>query len=443
MSRQVLVVGAGVSGLIAAVRLAEAGCHVTVLEAGDRVGGRIHTVLRDAMPIELGAEFIHGRPPELLALLQELDLRSDERGGTNLSFSPGGDLHEEEEPDDSNGDDPFTLLEELTRWSDAHPGEDLSFAEYLRRGSTLPRQAYAAVGFVEGFNAANAEQISLRSLAVQQRAEDSIEGDTNSYLYGGYSRLPEALAARLHRATRLVLLRRRVVEICWRRGEVTCRCEDGERFVAGAAVITLPLGVLQSGDVDFDPKPGNVLQQAERMRMGQVCRISFRFRRRWWAEIEHPQHEALKKLSFLLPAERLRGAHFNVFWTSHPSLDPVLTAWSGGPSSDPFSGVGDHTIADIACGDLAAILGMSKASVLDEIISYDMHDWRHDPLFFGAYSWVPMGAVDASAKMSEPVQETLFFAGEHTDITGHWGTVHGALRSGLRAAGQVLAGGGA
>ena len=66
------------------------------------------------------------------------------------------------------------------------------------------------------------------------------------------------------------------------------------------------------------------------------------------------------------------------------------------------------------------------------------HDWQHDRFALGAYSYVATGGLDASRQMTEPVAETLFFAGEHTDITGHWGTVHAAMRSGLRAAEQVL-----
>jgi monoamine oxidase len=64
--------------------------------------------------------------------------------------------------------------------------------------------------------------------------------------------------------------------------------------------------------------------------------------------------------------------------------------------------------------------------------------WQSDPWTLGAYSYTPAGAAHCSAIMAEPVNNTLFFAGEHTDVTGHWGTVHGALRSGLRAAQQIL-----
>ena len=229
-----------------------------------------------------------------------------------------------------------------------------------------------------------------------------------------------------------------VRSITWSRGSLRAVLSSGEIVHADCAVVTLPLGVLQSDTVHFDPVPDDILKQAARMRMGQVCRINLVFKRRWWAELEHPQHASLQRMGFLLPAERIAGAHFNVFWTGYPSLDPVLTAWSGGPSSAAFLNLNDHAIAHIACSDLARIFGLTPEQVLNELTSHYSHDWQRDPLFGGAYSWVPVGAVDASARMSEPVADTLFFAGEHTDTTGHWGTVHGALRSGMRAAQQVL-----
>ena len=439
--KKVVVIGAGVAGLIAAVRLAEAGCAVTVLEASDRVGGRIRTVVRGDAAIELGAEFVHGKPPEMIALLEELGLEHYELSGKNVSYARDGSLSVDEDSD-GGADDPFTLLEKMTAWSEAHAKEDLSFAEYVARVKVEPHLAAGATAFVEGFNAADASRISVRSLAVQQRAEDSIEGDALFHVRGGYAALPQALAARLEKAGGSLRLRSCVDAVAWSRGRVEVHLVSGESLMADAAIITLPLGVLQADRVRFTPAPGKVLEHAERMAMGHVCRINLVFKRRWWAEMAHAQHESLKELSFLLPAERgsVNGPHFAVFWSGYPSLDPVLTAWVGGPAAARFDGLDTHAIAHIACGDLARIFGLSEKDVLDELVGHESHDWQRDPLSRGAYSWVPVGAADASAKMTAPVEGTLFFAGEHTDTTGHWGTVHGALRSGMRAASQVLAG---
>jgi monoamine oxidase len=70
--------------------------------------------------------------------------------------------------------------------------------------------------------------------------------------------------------------------------------------------------------------------------------------------------------------------------------------------------------------------------------SWHTHDWLADPYAGGAYSYVPAGALDAPERMNQPVEDTLYFAGEHTDVTGHWGTVHAALQSGTLAAERLL-----
>ena len=86
---------------------------------------------------------------------------------------------------------------------------------------------------------------------------------------------------------------------------------------------------------------------------------------------------------------------------------------------------------------LGGAFGVSTATLQHELLSWHCHDWQADPYAYGAYSYVPVGAIDASAKLTEAVEDTLYFAGEHTDTSGHWGTVHAAVRSGLRAAEQL------
>jgi monoamine oxidase len=124
------------------------------------------------------------------------------------------------------------------------------------------------------------------------------------------------------------------------------------------------------------------------------------------------------------------------FWTQHPSDTPMLIGWAGGPEADAM----DHPnqMLPQALRSLERIFSLPPQSLDAELRNWYMHDWQTDPYTLGAYSYAPVGAVDCSAEMAKPVDNTLFFAGEHTDITGHWGTVHGALRSGLRAAQQVL-----
>src|SRR3954471_18173168 len=125
-----------------------------------------------------------------------------------------------------------------------------------------------------------------------------------------------------------------------------------------------------------------------------------------------------------------------VYWTHRPSDAPVLVAWVGGPGADAFSGA--EQFRDQALRSLERIFSLPAESLDAELRNSYMHDWYSDPYTLGAYSYAPVGAIDCSAEMAKPVDNTLYFAGEHTDTTGHWGTVHGALRSGLRAAQQLV-----
>ncbi len=436
--KTVIVIGAGIAGLAAADTLASAGYQVTVLEASDHVGGRVRTLHAGDNVIELGAEFIHGQPPDLLKLIDELGLRSTERSGEMLFYRGDGTFEPEEEDGDESS---FPVMERLKRWSEAHPTEDMSFNTWAAQQGISDEQLQGTKEYVEGFNAADAEEISVRSLAVQQAAEDAMHGHTAGAIDGGYVQLAERLAEKVKLAGGNIRLREHVIAVDWQAGIVTAVLADGERVSADRAIVTLPLGVLQAGSVRFTPEPGMVLQHASRMSMGHVCRMVLVFKRRWWAELDSPQKDLLSQLSFLVPSERTshrERARFEVFWTPYPSTAPTLAAWSGGPDAQRFTSLDDHAIAHIACADLARIFGLDKSTVLDELASHHHHDWTRDPLACGAYSWVPVGGVSASAAMCEPVENTLYFAGEHTDTTGNWGTVHGALRSGVRAAEQIL-----
>ena len=429
-SFDVLVVGAGMAGLACARQLAEAGLRVCIVEAAERVGGRVLTKRVEGQVLELGAEFVHGRPPELLALIREAGLTLTERTGSHMAFEDGRLQEADAEDEEAR----FAPLEKLREFA----GPDVSFREYLERSGAMreadPRQA--VLGYVEGFNAADADEISARSLGVQQAAENSIEGDRIAHLSEGYDRLPQFLAEKIKAAGGTIITNTRVAAIQWQPGRVSLQTDSGE-FGAPKAVITLPLGVLQAGTIAMVPQPSNVLRAAAKMRMGPVCRFTLLFRERFWAEMPLPSAQgagSLDDLSFLLDSEALPA----VWWTAHPERTPCLTGWAGGPSAQRLLVLSAEELGALGCRALARLFQRSEAELLSRLEACVTHNWSADPCSVGAYSYVGVGGVDASWQMSEPVAQTLYFAGEHTDTTGHWGTVHGALRSGLRAAAQIL-----
>src|SRR5258707_3744724 len=254
-THDVVVVGAGMAGLTAARALAEAGLKVLVVEAQDRIGGRIWTRHVGDEAIELGAEFVHGRPPELWALIEEAGLETYERGGAQLCFEDGG-------LNDCSGemDTVFEPLERLEEFA----GPDLSFAEYLDREQTPMEARGRIIGYVEGFNAADHREVSVASLGAQQKAEDADGSNHNYRLRGGYDQLPRYLSERIAEFGGKVLTGTPVKEIHWEEGQVEV-VSDLWSFNATHAVVTLPLAVLQRGKMKIVPPPRQVLAAAERM----------------------------------------------------------------------------------------------------------------------------------------------------------------------------------
>ena len=269
---------------------------------------------------------------------------------------------------------------------------------------------------------------------MQQRAEEETGSDKAFRIREGYDRVPEFVASKVREAGGRIELLRPVEKVEWERGRVQVSARDGgelAQYTAEQAVVTVPLGVLQQLGVLFEPVPSTLIA-ANQLAMGYVRRFSLLFHERWWAEhgtINLPQ------MGFLFAQDSMPP----VWWTKHPDEAPVLTGWIGGPRSAAFDQFTREQIGDAACQELARIFSLSLEYLRGQLICCATHDWQTDPLSCGAYSYVPARGLDAVLKMATPVQETLYFAGEHTDLTGHWGTVHAAMRSGIRAAKQVLA----
>jgi monoamine oxidase len=434
-SYDVLVLGAGIAGLAAARALADAGRRVAVVEARGRIGGRIfthHVLTRnpgEPVSIELGAEFIHGLPPVTWDLIKEAHLDTYELDGAQLSFARGGFQ--------SSGEDygeGVSVIDEMMRWLERQPrGTDLTFEEYLDRAGIDGSRRKRATAYVEGFNAADSHVISVAALAQQQLAEDKVQSDRLFHVEAGYDALPTFLSDRFRAAGGTLLLAHPVRRVRWSQNAVAVSGVDagGESFELHAerAIVTLPLGVLQAGTVEFEPAPQEILSNAARMAMGPVVRISLLFDAKFWQ----------RDLSFLLTRDEVPSA----WWTPMPKSAPLITGWAGGPKAAALAirtgaRADRGALLEESLGALSRLYGIATRDLHSRLISWHTHDWQADPYSRGAYSYAPAGALNASANMTLPVLDTLYFGGEHTDTTGHWGTVHGALSSGLRAAAQLL-----
>ena len=426
----ILVIGAGTAGLAAARTLAEAGRSVALLEAGSRIGGRILTLREGDEVIELGAEFIHGRPPELWSLIEEACLETYELDGPTLRFENG--QLAPTPPKTNPEDESSTVLRRL----EAYTGRDVPFSDYLVQQQVPEKLRNDSIGYVEGFNAADHRIIGVQSLGLQQSAEEEIEGDRLFRIRNGYDQLPEFLCDKFTAAGGHIDLNTLVERIEWSAGRVQVSGSLAGQPVthrANQTIITLPLGVLQQRVVEFVPVPPPVLE-ARRLRMGNARRFTMLFRQKFWADGAAANPADSGNFSFLFSF----GTVPPVWWTPLPQPSNSLTGWIGGPRAELLANLTPAMLGDAACESLSEIFSIEADDIRAELVGTYSHDWQRDGLSFGSYSYVPAGALDACTKMSVPVNHTVYFAGEHTDTTGHWGTVHAALRSGLRAAEQVL-----
>lgn len=429
-STDVIIIGAGAAGLAAARAHCSAGLRVVILEARERIGGRIYTH-RDPdlpIPIELGAEFVHGRPPELWEILGAAGLAVGGIAGETWCLQNGG-----LEPCHDAVPDLTSVLEQI----DSENLPDRSYFEAIQTWSGPPKSKARLTAFVEGFNAALKERISVKSLLVEGRAEREIHGMQHSRVLNGYDRVIHWLHSGINPAA----VHRNIVARCirWTPGRVEVHTQSrlGTQlapFVAKAVIVTAPLGVLQQphdavGAIRFEPAPGDLLETARKLAMGQVVRLTLRFRRPFWEE------RGIHDLSFIqAPAEGMP-----TWWTPYPIRVPILTGWVAGPMAESFGHGDEGFLLNRAVEILCRIFDMDRRDLEEIIDGWYWHDWRSDPYSRGAYSYVPVGQLSAVKKFSEPVENTIYFAGEATESGGYWGTVHGAMATGRRAAARIIA----
>jgi monoamine oxidase len=443
ISAEVIIVGAGAAGLAAAVELGRAGLAVTVLEARDRIGGRIFTQSdASGAAIELGAEFIHGLPPEIWQPLEARNVQITEARGESWCQQNGR----------LSPCNFFSKVEKILQRMDAEELDE-SFCSFLNRcfpdsnaDAEIRDAKERALAYVVGFNAADPELVGVHWLVNSMRAEERIEGDRAFRARHGYRDLIEIFLQQLTAAGVFVRTGAVVDSIAWSSGhaELTVSGACGSsKFDARRVLITLPLAVLQTapsetGAVDFSPAlPSRKLEALGKLGMGEVVRISLRFRRRFWEEVPLPDGGLLNLagMRFLFSQDEW----FPTWWTMAPDRAPILTGWAPFRSAERLSGKSTSFVVEQALHALSRLLKISGDDLARLLEAEYFHDWQSDPFSRGAYSYGKVGADGAQEALASPVENTLFFAGEATDTGGHNGTVHGAIASGVRAAREILA----
>jgi monoamine oxidase len=421
--KRIIVVGAGASGIAAARRLHDAGYHVTVLEARNRIGGRVWTTFDLApYPIELGAEFIHGARALTWRSLEQYSL-------TGLPDAPNEAfyLYCHRQLHTAQISAAIPCLELLDTYSTiaetwvARQHPDTHLGAVLESWVTQT-QAHVSPDIwrlIRHLVAAR-EACDIERLGVYGMSEQSYEGDGAGRfrIAEGYLTLLEYLARGLS-----IRLETPVQHVEWSTNSVRVRTVTGQHFQAELAILTVPLGVLQADDIQFTPPlPAEKLTAIHALGAGHVDRIVLQFRSPFWPDDMPGVLTTLESQLWWRPG----------WGRTHEA--PLLTALVGGRAAEQFE-ARPATAVPAALDHLVTMFG---TDVKHAFAGGHFIAWGSDPWSKMGYSYVPVSAVGQRAQLAQPVDKVLFFAGEATNVM-RAATVHGALESGFRAADEVMA----
>jgi monoamine oxidase len=414
----IVIVGAGAAGLMAARELARSGKRVTVLEARDRCGGRIHPLPASQFgyPADGGAEFVHGEAPVTRGLLQEAGLSVQAIEGRQWSFD-GTKLSPESRHDPHEAEFHAALK---------HLKEDITVAEFLRchfGGDEYAPMRHSIERMVEGYDAAEPERASM--LALRDEWMDG-GGHAQGRVVGGYGALIAYLAAECRGHGAEIRFGAVVSAIEQGGSAVSVRCGNGAILSCDKVIITVPLPLLR--EIELPQGAREKAAVAADIGFGNVIKILLRFERSWW----HERMEGLSDLTFLLSDERIP-----VWWTQRPSDHPVLTGWCGGPRTAGLAGLDPPALIDAGVASLAAIFGLRRDDLARTVVTAAAANWVDDPFARGAYSWATPKTREVQAILAR-ADGPVLFSGEALYRGRDMGTVEAALASGLETAGLIL-----
>jgi monoamine oxidase len=404
--RSIIIIGGGIAGLVAARELAGE-YEITLLEANDRLGGRICSVTPDGFGqiIEGGPEFIHGHLKNTFELLDEAGIKYVEIEERMLRRE-GGKWKEQDEM--IEGWD--ALLKKMKTLD-----QDATMYDFLQQhfgGDEYTAFRRHVTAYTEGFDIADVRKASVKALY----SEWSQEEGSNYRLPSGYGQLVEYLRQDCVSKGCLLLTGKLVKQLDWEEDSVTILTMHEEKFTANKAIVTIPVTLLQEvsgrASINFTPALDEYVDAARHIGMGTVIKFLLKFKKAFW-----PADAAFLLSDELVPT----------WWTLLPDTSPVLTGWLSGPKAELVTGETDEVLLEKALFSLASIFEITIGEIREQLVASAVFNWKTNEYARGAYSYATPASHAARKILAAPVMGTLYFSGEGLYEGAVPGTVEAAI----------------
>ena len=417
----IIIIGGGAAGLIAARELLKKEKNIILLEARDRLGGRAHTLYENnSIPIEAGAEFIHGKLPITFSFVKEYNLLVQKTGGKIINLDKKDDQFQDDEGN------VWDLMTEKMKELKA----DLPFAVFL--STYFFEEKYKdlrrfAENFANGFDLANPETASTFSL----RDEWENEQHEQFRIKGGYKKLIDALSEDCISKGCAIYTSEVVQEIIWKKNEAFVITNTDKKFNAAKVIITIPAGVWHSDETDkgaikFTPAIPEKINAFKEIGFGSIIKIMLYFKTAFW-------EERYKNAGFFFTEENMP-----TWWTQAPEKNNLITGWLGGEPAKRFKRKSEQDLLETSLQSLASAFELEKNYLQEILITSHIFNWDNDLFSRGGYSFSMLNSSIAKQELRKSVDNVLFFSGEALYEGTMQGTVEAALQSGLDCVDRIV-----
>ena len=457
-SHDVVIIGAGSAGLYAAKTLIAEGYDVLIIEATDRIGGRVYSATLGDIRIELGAEEHYlgtGNNPVWPAVrelygnaiytqaYQGAEVYSMDEGTNTCWWAEG--IVERNCDDDAD----IVATEDFNNWYwrvNNHPDANVTLDQAVFEQFDVDANHRAYHLYDQGLAGANyatsLHQIGARSLALQDSQWDLSEdirvlSDKNL----GYLDVLNRLWWNDVVDQADLILESPVVSIDTSGDGVVVTDDQGDQHVANQVIVTVSIGVLQAELIDFIPDlPEQTVNAYQGIGIDMGMKVALEFSEPWWQR----EQEAMG----WLVTEGLAGACWVPSDYKEDSASHILMCYPMGENATQLNELAQHSndedmaIVQAVLEDLDSVFSETVTLASESYLNAQVQNWGTAPYTLGAYSYPKIGTYSARREslrldLQVPVAENrIFFAGEASHNT-HPATVIGALHEGERAALEI------